>query len=265
MEVGYYHRSWSNFQVTDNLAVGPSDFDPYSLVAPVDPRLPDGGGYLVTDLYDVTPSKFGLVDNYITAAANFGDQQQQWKGVDVSVQARLSGGLTFQGGTSTGRTSTDQCDVTPKVDSPSQRFCRVVTPYLTQFKGLGSYTIPKIEVQLSGTFQSKPGGQLAANYNVPNAVVAPSLGRPLSGGAANVLVNLVEPGTMYGDRINQFDFRAAKVLRFGRTRTLVSLDLYNAFNSSAVQTYNQTYGAAWLTPTLVLPARFMKVSAQLDF
>jgi hypothetical protein len=265
VEVGYYHRWWSNFQVTDNLAVGPSDFDPYSFVAPVDPRLPDGGGYLVTDLYDVTPSKFGLVNNYITTAASFGEQKQQWKGVDVSVQARLVGGLTFQGGTSTGRTITDQCDVTPKVDSPSRRFCRVVTPYLTQFKGLGSYMIPKVEVQLSGTFQSKPGGQLAANYNVPNAVVAPSLGRPLSGGAANVLVNLVEPGTMYGDRINQFDFRAAKVLRFGRTRTMLSVDLYNAFNSSAVQTYNQTYGAAWLTPTLVLPARFMKVSAQLDF
>ena len=105
----------------------------------------------------------------------------------------------------------------------------------------------------------------AANWNVPNAVVAPSLGRPLSGGAANVLVNLVEPGTMYGDRINQFDFRSAKVLRFGRTRTMVSLDLYNACNSSAVQSYNQTYGTAWLTPTLVVPARFLMVCGQVDF
>jgi hypothetical protein len=43
------------------------------------------------------------------------------------------------------------------------------------------------------------------------------------------------------------------------------LDLYNALNSSAVQTYNQTYGPAYLTPTLVLPARFAKISAQLDF
>jgi hypothetical protein len=36
-------------------------------------------------------------------------------------------------------------------------------------------------------------------------------------------------------------------------------------SASAVQTYNQTYGNSWLTPTLVLPARFAKISAQFDF
>jgi hypothetical protein len=70
---------------------------------------------------------------------------------------------------------------------------------------------------------------------------------------------------LYGDRINQLDFRVAKILRFGRTRSQVGLDLYNALNSSAVQTYNQTFGTRWLTPTLVLPARFAKVSVQFDF
>jgi hypothetical protein len=70
---------------------------------------------------------------------------------------------------------------------------------------------------------------------------------------------------MFGDRINQVDFRVAKILRFGRTGTTLGLDLYNAFNSSAIQTYNQTFGPRWLTPTLVLPARFAKVSAQVDF
>ena len=57
---------------------------------------------------------------------------------------------------------------------------------------------------------------LAANYAVPNAAVAPSLGRDLSGNAPNVTVNLVAPGTMSGDRINQFDVRAAKILRHGQ-------------------------------------------------
>jgi hypothetical protein len=70
---------------------------------------------------------------------------------------------------------------------------------------------------------------------------------------------------LYGDRINQIDFRVAKIIRFGRMRTQVGLDLYNLLNSSAVQTYNQTFGQPYLTPTLVLPARFAKVSAQVDF
>ena len=63
---------------------------------------------------------------------------------------------------------------------------------------------------------------LAANYAAPNSVVAPSLGRNLSGNAANVTVNLVAPGTMYGDRINQLDVRVAKTLRYGRSRTMVA-------------------------------------------
>ena len=46
----------------------------------------------------------------------------------------------------------------------------------------------------------------------------------------NVNVALVEPGTMYGDRLNQVDLRVAKILKFGKTRTAVNLDLFNAFN-----------------------------------
>jgi hypothetical protein len=73
---------------------------------------------------------------------------------------------------------------------------------------------------------------VVATYNAPNAVVLPSLGRALSGGATNVQVNLVTPnasGTLYGDRVNQLDLRVGKVLRFGRARTAVNLDLYNVF------------------------------------
>jgi hypothetical protein len=89
-----------------------------------------------------------------------------------------------------------------------------------------------------------------------------------SGSIANVTVNLVTPGTVYGDRINQLDFRVAKILPLAGTRTKVSLDLYNALNSAAVITYNQTYSptsSAWLTPTSVLGARVVKVGASFEF
>ena len=80
-------------------------------------------------------------------------------------------------------------------------------------------------------FQSKPGALLSANYAVPAATIAQSLGRLPSGNVTNVTVNLIEPGSLYGDRINQLDFRVAKLLRFGGTRTMMWLDLYNALNS----------------------------------
>jgi hypothetical protein len=120
-------------------------------------------------------------------------------------------------------------------------------------------------VLFSATFQSQPGPVLAANFNVPNALVQPSLGRPLSGGTANVAVNLIRPGDLYGDRTNQMDFRVAKVLTFGSTRTNVGVDLYNALNANPVTSYNQTYGANWLRPQAIMPARFVKLSVQLDF
>ena len=69
-------------------------------------------------------------------------------------------------------------------------------------------------MQVSGVFQSKPGPLLAANYAVPAAVIAQSLGRAPSGNVTNVTINLVEPGTLRGDRVNQLDFRVAKILRF---------------------------------------------------
>ena len=43
---------------------------------------------------------------------------------------------------------------------------------------------------------------------------------------------MVEPNTMFGDRIDQLDLRIGKILRFGRTRTNLNLDIVNALNSN---------------------------------
>jgi hypothetical protein len=263
VEVGYYRRWYGNTTETDNRAVTPGDYDDYSVIAPVDPRLPNGGGYTIGDLWDISEAKFGVSDNFVTLTENFGDRVQYWNGIDVNVNVRMAGGLAIQGGTSTGRNVTDECDVI--IDNPSKRNCRQVLPFQTRVSGLATYTIPRVEVLLSGTFQSRPGTQLSANMNVPTAVVAQTLGRPLAGGDANVSINLLNPGQMYGDRINQLDFRVAKVLRFGRTRANVGLDLFNALNAAPVLTYNNTYGATWLRPQSVLAARFVKISTQIDF
>jgi hypothetical protein len=205
----------------------------------------------------------------------------------------------FQGGTSTGQTVQDFCELAtalpesnlpvistgigisipgrvilnnpagsaPTGPTPTQ-YCHITSGFLTQFRGVGSYQIPKIDVELSATYQSKPGQQLGANYAVPTSVVAQSLGRPLAGTAANVTVNMIQPGTLYGDRINEVDFRAAKVFRFGVTKTRVQVDFYNFFNSAPILTYNQTYSpttTTWLTPTSVLAARVAKIGFTFDF
>jgi hypothetical protein len=269
VNVGYFRRWFGNFLATDNLAVKSSDYSTFSVTAPLDPRLPGGGGNVIAGLYDVSPTLSGQTNNFITLADNFGNQTSHWNSVEANFTARVRQGLTFQGGTSTGRLTTNTCEIRAQLPETAtlNPYCSVVPPFLTQFRGLASYTIPKADVQISGTMQSIPGANLAANLSVPTTTVALSLGRPLAGNAQFATVNLVTPGAIQGDRINQLDLRATKVLRFSRTRVQVGIDLYNALNSSAIQSYNQTFisGGNWLTPTLILPARFAKLTAQVDF
>jgi hypothetical protein len=151
--------------------------------------------------------------------------------------------------------------------TPLSPYCHVNFGVQTQFRGLVSYDWAAIGVQLSATLQSKPGAILAANYAVPNTAVAPVLGRDLSGNASNVTVNLVAPGTVSGDRINEVDVRAAKILRNGRSRTMLALDIYNALNSSAGLTYNNAFvpGAAWPRPNIIMTPRFFRITVETGF
>jgi hypothetical protein len=273
VDVGYFRRIFGNFSATDNRAQN-LFAQTTQVSAPADNRLPDGGGQaLPNPIYNVDPSQFGRTDNLVNLARNLGLRQtQHWNGVEVNVSARVRNGLTLQGGTSTGRTSTDTCDVRAALPetAPTNPYCHVDNPFLTQVKGLASYVVPKIEVSLSTAFQSLPGSNLNANYTVPAAQLAAAFGRPATGVTT---VNLVAPGTLQGDRINQIDFRAGKIVRFHGFRAQFSVDLYNALNANPIQTYQQTFivpapangSSSWLAPQGILPARFAKFTAQFDF
>jgi hypothetical protein len=285
IEAGYFRRWLNNFTVTDNLLVGPADFTPYSITAPSDPRLPGGGGYAVSGLYNVVPNKFGLTSNNITLASDFGDQYQRYNGMLLNVSARLGAGIQAQGGINTGKTVQDNCAVRaqlPELNIPTagvspavgvgNPYCHSDPGFVTKMTALGSYTLPKVDVLISGTFRSDQGAPLSATWNAPVALVSAALGRPAAVVGNTVPINLVSPGQVWGDRVNALDMRFAKVLRFGRTRSTIGVDLYNITNSAAILTYNQTFNPAatigsqaWLAPQSVLTPRFVKIGAQIDF
>ena len=280
IDVSYFRRIFGNLIVTDNLALSPSDYDTFSIKAPVDSRLPNGGGYTVGGLYNLKPSAFGRPnDDILTLAGNYGEMTEHWNGLDVSGRARLGADTVIQGGVSTGRTSINNCEITEKLPEmlfnatiftvantalQPQDFCKHRENLRTSIKGMATYTMPKADVLLSLAWQSFDGRVRAANYTATNAEIIPSLGRPLSGNAANVVVNILQPGEQSGERVNQFDLRVGKVLRFGKTRTSLNLDVYNLLNSDTVLAENFSYGA-WLRPTQLLIARLAKISATFDF
>jgi hypothetical protein len=265
----YFRRILGNFQVTDNTLVTAADYTPYSVAVPVDARLPNSGSSISTGLFDLNPGKLGLIHNVVTDASNFGNQVEHWDGFDVNAVGRYSN-FFFSGGVSAGRRLTDNCEVRAKLPEiaisggfapVTNPFCRTQEPMLAQIKGTASYRLPWYGVRLSGTLQSVTGPVVAANNTY---LAAPGLGRAFSTGSATV--NLIQPGSQYGDRLNQVDLRFTKILKVGQQSAIdLDVDIYNAFNSDAILTQVDTYGVAWQNATSVIQPRFVKFQVRWDF
>jgi hypothetical protein len=211
----------------------------------------------------------------VTFDTDFGPARTNyWHGVDVAVNARLRNGLVFQGGTSTGREIEDRCESVVHIDSPDPRDCREVEPFTTTFRGLASYTVPKVDVLVSASLRSLPSPELEADYNVPNSVFLAQLGRLPAGGTptGNQTVSLLNANQLFAeDRLTQVDMRFAKVLRFGGRRADIGVDLYNLFNTNTATGYEDTYdfgttdGGGWLQPTSIVQPRFVRLNLTLNF
>ena len=280
MDLQWTRHWFGNFFATEYKATPPEGYDTYCLTAPSDSRLPGGGGNQICGFADIKPAFFGRTpDNLVTAAGNFGDVTDVYTGLDLSLTTRLAAGGVASGGFSTGRERTDFCDVIGKAEMtsntnssagkigetnvsvyPSSLYCSVKPPFQPDWKALVSYPLP-FGVNASATWQNRAGPQLLASYVASSSQT--SLGRPLSLGTATV--NLIAPGTQYGDRLNQVDVRLAKTLRIGTGRVQGTISVFNLLNSNSTLVWNTRYGPSWLTPSLILQGRLVKFGAQFDF
>ena len=231
IEVQYARRWYGNLRVADDISVTRDNYDQFTFVAPSDPRLPGGGGQTFTafDLKAGAPAQ----NLYVTFADKIGKMTEYFDGINVTVNSRMQNGLSVQGGFGTGRQLTDDCEIVNKAPevaqilfNPSRVFvfgtrplerCRQNNGWRTSVQGLASYTVPKIDLLVSATFQNLPGAQLAANANVCAGALIPglctagntTLGRGFSGGPFRV-VNIVQRGRGV--------HRAAEPDRFARCR-----------------------------------------------
>jgi hypothetical protein len=134
---------------------------------------------------------------------------------------------------------------------------------------------------VSANLRSVPNAALAsasngtsrnANAPVPNTVIQQSLGRLPANGlpTGTTTFNLVQPARLYGDRITQVDMRFAKILRFGRMKADVGIDLLNLFNTSDTTGFIETFdwataGATWLRPNAIVAPRFARFNLTVSF
>jgi len=284
LDVQYARRWYGNIRLMDDLSAAPSSYTAVTVTTPSDSRLPNGGGYPLTvmSLSPTAPAQ----SYFVTLSNNYGKQTEHFDAVNISLNARLQNGVIVQGGVSTGRQVLNDCDVVddlPEMLSTffgdptrafffatrPREFCEQNNGFRTSVQGLAAYTLPKVDVQFSASFQNLPGAVVQSNANY-SAIP----GFPGAAGSGPFFpfqaVQIVEPGSLYVERLNQIDLRFAKLLRFGRTRTSVNFDFYNVTNSNSVLSENPAYSApniipGWRSPTTILLPRLFKFSAQFDF
>ena len=289
VDVDVFRRSYGNFTTSDNPLTTAANYDAFTVTVPNDPTLPLAGHTLT--FLDPNPSVSSLVTtNQVYLADHFGKQTEIWKGYDVSLVYRGGRGFTVQGGIGAIKETVDNCQVVatvpeaavptvtasglpPTIGGPlGVPFCRQETPMLLQWKGLATYTIPRLDVLVSGMYQNNPGPQLAATLVVQGGVGTPAaaqLGHTLSTGTATV--NIMAPGSVFGERLNQLDVRFGKVVRFGAARRVIgSVDIYNLLNGNAILKQTAAWPTSsaqspWGVPQLVQQGRLVKFTVTTNF
>jgi hypothetical protein len=290
VEVAYNRRSFTMFTtggtVTDNLSVSPNDLGAWTLTAPRDVRLPGGGGFPVGPLYNLNTNVFGQVNNFITPTNKVADDTRVFNGVDVTFNLRDLRGVTFSGGTSTGKVTNDWCAIRDAVpENPAAMaatagsgyllnpFCLQESPWETSYRAAVTYTFPRIDLLVSSVFFDKTNigtdqlVSLQANYTLTAADLADAaaqIGRPLNV-TGPLTVNLLAPGQMYGPRVRQWNFGAKKVVRISNQRLTLGADIYNLLNNNVTTAFNPVFVpnvAGWQSPQSYMNPRVFRLNAE---
>jgi len=294
-EVTYNRRSYSNLTVTDQLGIGCDRFNGtqdtqacqdgflnftsanysfFSAVAPSNPLLPGGGGYVIRGLANPNAAFFATPGSAVTI---MDELQYTWNGVDTNFVWRGTDkwglrGLRVNGGTSTGRSVRDLCHTS--LDGPDVKQHDGVTPACNPFRrwdtnvrGTAAYTIlpnkPWADVLVSTVFQWRPGVARSANHTftkdqvtwapssaaratAPCPAGTPGVGCFVATGtttATAYTVDLLNTGELYGEGYTIFDLKLAKNVRFASKRLNVGVDVYNLFNNDAIRGYENNFDA----------------------
>jgi hypothetical protein len=317
-ELMYNRRNYSNITVSDTLNIGCDRFngaqdvracqeamlqyrnpsyDFYTVTAPTDPRLPNGGGYRILGL---NTEKTTLPTSQPIAQSYMSEYNYSWHGFDTNFLWQGPQGIRVQFGTGTGRTQRNTCfamvdapDVRGREGAEYRAGCDTKTPFQTTLKGSATYTVPWVDVLISTVFQSLPGvdqtammtyskDQIIWNAESANRATEPCAlaanGVGCLGATRNTTtqsIQLLLANEYYGERVTVFDLKLAKIIRFAGKRLNVGVDIYNFMNSDAIVAYNGTFTPdnpatpnnenQWLLPMTLVSPRFVRAQIAFNF
>ena len=249
-------------------------------MAPSDPRLPGGGNYPIT-VYLANTS--AATQNNLKQEKNVSSDGKErdafYDGVNFNVNARMQNGLFVSVGTQTGRRVDDRCNVVTNFNNgatgPNPRDCR-------EFESVADDDPRSRQLHASegGCAHQRDGALAAAagdgaTWVVPNTTVRtllggtlPASGALLATGNSNIDLTDSEHAIYAKNRRTQVDMRFAKIVRLGRTRADIGVDLWNLFNTNYATAYAGTYtaeGGTWQNPTAIYAPRFVRLNFTVDF
>jgi hypothetical protein len=263
LSANYYHRKFYDITYTTDLAK--PIFGQSSVYTPYEIPDPRGNGQSLT-IYNINPVALQTINELDTTSTN---NTAAFHSFDVGINMRLANGAFLQGGTASGLTWSSTCDVLDPNGTTAVsglRYCdqrQFDIPWRTTFKLSGAYPLP-YGIRLSGVFQSTAGDHLT-QYHVVTAAAFRNLTGATLGQPSVTIRPLNEPGSVYGDRINQLDFTVAKMFKVGNWQVTPDVSLFNALNANPITSYTVAYGPTLGFPLRILEARLIRFGVRAEF
>jgi hypothetical protein len=204
-------------------------------------------------------------------------REQVYNAFNLEFRARPGVGAQIFGGISFERELLVNC--TAPDDPNDLRFCddrQSNIPFKKNLKLAGSVPLP-FAVTFSAALQSNQpfaantarvmtfttgSTRYPSNCAAPcpaNAVIVP---RAVAN-QSSMTVDLVEPRSVFFERITQLDFKVQRTFRIGRVSVLPTLEVFNVNNSDAIISYQSTniLSGQYLAPNSIMQPRMVGVGA----
>lgn len=246
MSAGFYYRGTRRLIGQRNVAVPTSSYTKLEVTEAV-------SGQKVT-VYNQDPALRGRFD---TIWNNYPELDTTYKGVDLTINKRMSNRWMLMGSASFGK---NEGDIYPEQDlnNPNFQFRNGVVgqDIPRSVKASGIYELPW-DVTVSGNFQHYAGApELTTVVVARDTVVLTQVTQSIT----------VEPrGTTRLPNVTLVDFNARRVFRINNRTIEPVVELHNVFNSSAIQDRTTVLGPAYGQVNNILRGRMVKFGMNVKF